>query len=168
MFASVIPMLMLPWPVKIIIDNVIEGRAIDDPIRPYPGLIAPILNSLASYSLYELLFIVIAFQTTLFLVIGAFGASGSERETAEGYLASGYDTASRTENEANSGFSLTGGFLGLFDFRWTMRLTQSLNHYYRTQASVMRCSVSCTTRRRSRTRATASCSHRSRRLCTSC
>ena len=133
MFASLIPMLMLPWPVKIIIDNVIEGRAIDDPIRPYPGLIAPILNSLADYSVYELLFIVIAFQTTLFLLIGAFGASGSERETAEGYLASGYDTASRTENEANSGFSLTGGFLGLFDFRWTMRLTQSLNHHYRTQ-----------------------------------
>ena len=25
------------------------------------------------------------------------------------------------------------GFLGLFDFRWTMRLTQSLNHHYRTQ-----------------------------------
>ena len=117
MFASLIPMLMLPWPVKIIIDNVIEGRAIDDPIRPYPALIAPILNSLADYSVYELLFIVIAFQTTLFLLIGAFGASGSERETAEGYLASGYDTASRTENEANAGFSLTGGLLGLFDFR---------------------------------------------------
>jgi ABC-type multidrug transport system fused ATPase/permease subunit len=133
MFASLIPMLMLPWPVKIIIDNVIEGRAIDDPIRPYPPLIAPLLNGLAGYSPYELLFIVITFQTTLFLLIGAFGASGSERETAEGNLASGYDTASRTENEANEGFSLTGGLLGLFDFRWTMRLTQSLNHHYRTR-----------------------------------
>ncbi len=133
MFASLIPMLMLPWPVKIIIDNVIEGRPIGDPIRPYPALIDPILSSLAGYSRYELLFIVIAFQTTLFLVIGAFGTSGSEGETAEGYLASGYDTASRTENEANAGFSLTGGLLGLFDFRWTMRLTQSLNHHYRTQ-----------------------------------
>jgi len=133
MFASLIPMLMLPWPVKIIIDNVIEGRAIDDPIRPYPPLIAPVLNSLAGYSAYELLFIVIAFQTSLFVLIGAFGASGNERESAEGNLASGYDTASRTENEANDGFSLTGGLLGLFDFRWTMRLTQSLNHHYRTR-----------------------------------
>jgi ABC-type multidrug transport system fused ATPase/permease subunit len=130
---SLLPLLFLPWPVKIIIDNVIEGHPIDEPLRPYPALIEPILHSLAGFTPYELLFVVIAFQTTLFLVIGAFGTSGAEGETAEGYLASGYDTASRTENEANAGFSLTGGLLGLFDFRWTMRLTQSLNHYYRTQ-----------------------------------
>ena len=133
MLISLIPMLMLPWPVKIIIDNVVEGHPIDAPLRPYPAMIAPLMESLASYSPTELLLIVIAFQTTLFLVIGAFGTSGSEGESAEGNLASGYDTASRTENEANSGFSLTGGLLGLFDFRWTMRLTQALNHHYRTQ-----------------------------------
>ena len=130
---SLLPMLLLPWPVKIIIDNVIEGHPIDQPIRPYPELIDPIFTALAPYSASQLLFIVIAFQTTLFVLIGAFGTSGSEGETAEGNLASGYDTASRTENEANSGFSLTGGLLGLFDFRWTMRLTQALNHHYRTQ-----------------------------------
>ena len=130
---SLLPMLMLPWPIKIIIDNVIEGHPIDEPIRPYPELVAPLLNALAAYSPFELLFVVIAFQTTLFVLIGAFGTSGSEGETAESYLASGYDTASRTENEANAGFSLTGGLLGLFDFRWTMRLTQALNHHYRTR-----------------------------------
>jgi subfamily B ATP-binding cassette protein MsbA len=133
MLASLIPMLMLPWPVKIIIDNVIEGRPIDDPVRPYPALIEPVMNTLVGLTPMEILFAVIAFQATLFLVIGAFGTTGAEGESAEAYLASGYDTASRTENEANAGFSLTGGLLGLFDFRWTMRLTQSLNHYYRTQ-----------------------------------
>ena len=133
MIASLIPMLMLPWPVKIIIDNVIEGRPVDEPVRAYPALIEPMMGFLAGFSPVEILFIVIAFQTTLFLVIGAFGTSGSEGETAEGYLASGYDTASRTENDANAGFSLTGGLLGLFDFRWTMRLTQDLNHHYRTR-----------------------------------
>ena len=130
---SLLPLLMLPWPVKIIIDNVIEGHPIDQPIRPYPELIAPLMNALAGYSPSELLFIVIAFQAALFAVIGAFGTTGSERESTEGYLASGYDTASRTENEANSGFSLAGGLLGLFDFRWTMRLSQALNHHYRSQ-----------------------------------
>ena len=133
LLVSLLPLLLLPWPVKIIIDNVIEGRPISNPIRPYPPLIEPVMQALSGYSPYELLFIVIAFQTSLFLVIGAFGTSGSEGESAEGYLASGYDTASRTENEANSGFSLTGGILSLFDFRWTMRLTQSLNHHYRTR-----------------------------------
>jgi hypothetical protein len=105
MTASLIPMLMLPWPVKIIIDNVIEGQPIGDPVRAYPAFVEPVMNLLAGSSPTEILFIVIGFQTTLFLVIGAFGTSGSEGETAEGYLASGYDTASRTENEANSGFS---------------------------------------------------------------
>jgi ABC-type multidrug transport system fused ATPase/permease subunit len=133
MLTTLIPMLMLPWPVKIVVDNVIEGRPIDDPIRAYPAGIAAVLESLAGFSAVELLAVVIGFQVTLFLLIGAFGTSGSEAETAEGYLASGYDTASRTENEANAGFSLSGGLLGLFDFRWTMRLTQSLNHYYRTR-----------------------------------
>ncbi len=133
MFASLVPMLLLPWPVKIIIDNVIEGRPVTDPVRPYPAGVEAVMQLMAGLSPAEILLAVIAAQTTLFLVIGAFGTSGSEGETAEGYLASGYDTASRTENEANAGFSLTGGMLGLFDFRWTMRLTQSLNHHYRTQ-----------------------------------
>ncbi len=133
MMTSLVPMLMLPWPVKIVIDNVIEGHPIGDPIRPYPGFLEPVMNALAGYSRYELLAIVIGFQVTLFLVIGAFGTSGSEGESAEGSLASGYDTATRTENEANAGFSLTGGLLGLFDFRWTMRLTQAFNHHYRTR-----------------------------------
>ena len=34
---------------------------------------------------------------------------------------------------ANAGFSLAGGLLGYFDFRWTIRLTQALNHHYRTR-----------------------------------
>jgi ABC-type multidrug transport system fused ATPase/permease subunit len=130
---SLLPMLMLPWPVKIIIDNVIEGHPIADPIRPYPALIAPLMNALSGYSPYELLFLIIGFQAALFLAIGSFGTTASEGESTEGQLANGYDTASRTENEANSGFSLSGGLLGLFDFRWTMGLTQSFNHHYRTR-----------------------------------
>ena len=130
---SLLPMLMLPWPVKIIIDNVIEGHPVEEPLRPYPALVEPLMNALSVYSPYELLFLVIAFQGALFLLIGSFGSTTSEGETTAGSLAQGYDTASRTENEANSGFSLSGGLLGLFDFRWTMGLTQSFNHHYRTQ-----------------------------------
>ncbi len=133
MIASLIPMLMLPWPVKIIIDNVILGRPVDDPVQAYPAFLVPVMRQLEGLSPEQVLMAVIGFQMSLFLLIGAFGTTGSEGETAEGYLASGYDTASRTENEANAGFSLTGGLLGLFDFRWTMRLTQALNHYYRTR-----------------------------------
>ncbi len=130
---SLVPMLMLPWPVKILIDNVIEGQPIESPIRPYPAFIRPLMDLLEGRSPIEILFIVIAFQTLLFVVIGAFGTAGSQGDSVEASLASGYDTASRSENEANAGFSLSGGLLGLFDFRWTMRLTQDLNHHYRTR-----------------------------------
>jgi ABC-type multidrug transport system fused ATPase/permease subunit len=130
---SLIPMLLLPWPVKIIIDHVVEGVPVGEPIRPHPAFLQPLMGWLEGRSTIEILFVVIALQTLLFAVIGAFGTAGSQGESAEARLASGYDTASRTENEANAGFSLSGGLLGLFDFRWTMRLTQDLNHYYRTQ-----------------------------------
>ncbi len=130
---SLIPMLLLPWPVKIIIDHVVEAVPVDQPIRPHPAFLQPLMSWLDGSSPVEILFVVIALQALLFVVIGAFGTAGSQRDSAEASLASGYDTASRTENEANAGFSLAGGLLGLFDFRWTMRLTQDLNHYYRTQ-----------------------------------
>jgi ABC-type multidrug transport system fused ATPase/permease subunit len=67
----------------------------------------------------------------LVFLVGAVGTGGAERDQAEGYLASGHDQATRTENEANAGFSMASGLLGLFDFRFTIRLTQALNHHYR-------------------------------------
>ena len=75
----------------------------------------------------------IAFQLLLLLGVGAIGTSSRERDVAEGYLASGEDTATRTENQANAGFSLAGGLLGYLDFRFTLKLTQALNHHYRSR-----------------------------------
>ena len=51
-----------------------------------------------------------------------------EQDTADAYLSGGHDTQTRTENEANAGFSLAGGLFGWLDFRYTIRLTQDLNH----------------------------------------
>ena len=64
-------------------------------------------------------------------MVGAFGFRDEERTETNASLSGGQDTATNTENEANAGFSPAGGFLGLFEFHWTLRLTQALNHYYR-------------------------------------
>jgi ABC-type multidrug transport system fused ATPase/permease subunit len=133
LLVSMLPMLVLPWPIKIIIDHGIEKIPIDEPVRPYPFFIQPAIDQLAGLSPSEIIVWVVAFQLLLFLIVGSFGTTGGERDTADARLASGHDTATRTENEANEGWSFAGGLFGLFDFRWTMRLTQALNHHYRSR-----------------------------------
>jgi subfamily B ATP-binding cassette protein MsbA len=128
---SILPVAFLPWPVKILIDQAIEGRAFDDSPTPLPFFIAPLVEPLRGASPFEIVLWTIGFQGLMLLLVGAIGAAGRESDRADAYLSSGHDTATRTENEANAGFSLSGGLLGYLDFRWTIRLTQDLNHFYR-------------------------------------
>ena len=133
MVLSLLPLLVLPWPLKILIDHVIGDTPLSDPSVSFPGFMQPFLDAMADASRTELLVGTLLLQAILLLLTGAFGTTGRERDTTSGYLAAGWDTATQTENQANAGFSLTGGLLGLFDFRWTLRLTQRINHHYRTQ-----------------------------------
>jgi ABC-type multidrug transport system fused ATPase/permease subunit len=123
--------ILLPWPAKIILDHVIEGTPVGGSVTPYPFFIRPLMQPLAEASVIEVLLWTIAAQVVLLIAFGATGAALYENDNTEANLASGQDTATRTENEANQGFSLSGGLLGLFEFRWTIRLTQALNHHYR-------------------------------------
>jgi ABC-type multidrug transport system fused ATPase/permease subunit len=128
---SLLPILVLPWPVKILVDHVVRGVPFDAPITPYPAPLAPLIAFLGDKAPLEVVFWVLAFQIGLVLALGAVGSGGSERDQADAYLSGGHDHATRTENEANAGFSMAGGLLGLLDFRYTLRLTQDLNHHYR-------------------------------------
>jgi ABC-type multidrug transport system fused ATPase/permease subunit len=128
---SLLPLLILPWPVKIIVDHVVLGMPLDRPTTPYPGLLAPLVALLEGRSPEQILLAMLGLQLLLVLLLGAVGSGGSERDQADAYLSSGHDQATRTENEANLGFSMTSGLLGLLDFRYTLRLTQDLNHAVR-------------------------------------
>jgi len=130
---SLLPLMVMPWPIKILIDQVIKDTPLGDPSVGFPFFMWPFLDLMAGASKGELLVGTLILQAVLLALVGAFGTSGRERDTTSGYLSSGFDSATRTENAANAGFSLTGGLLGLIDFRWTLRLTQRINHYYRTQ-----------------------------------
>jgi ABC-type multidrug transport system fused ATPase/permease subunit len=128
---SLLPLLVLPWPVKIIVDHVVLGVPLDAPTTPYPALLAPLVGVLAGLGPVGIVLSMLALQLVLVVLLGAVGTGGSERDQADAYLSSGHDHATRTENEANAGFSMTSGLLGLLDFRYTLRLTQDLNHHYR-------------------------------------
>jgi ABC-type multidrug transport system fused ATPase/permease subunit len=133
LIVSFLPLLVLPWPIKIVIDHVILKLPIGEQAHPYPPFIARLLQPLEGASPTEILFWVVAVQLTLVVLVGAFGTGGGERDETEAWLSSGHDEATRTENAANAGFSFAGGLLGLLDFRYTMRLTQRINHHYRSR-----------------------------------
>lgn len=133
MILSLTPLLLLPWPIKILIDHVVGQIPISEKVASYPFFVRPLLEPLRDASPTEVLFWVVAAQTLLLVVIGAFGLDDSERTGTGAELSGGQDTATTTENAANAGFSPAGGLLGLFEFHWTLRLTQAFNHYYRSR-----------------------------------
>ncbi|MFQ5697271.1 MAG: ABC transporter ATP-binding protein [Myxococcota bacterium] len=130
---SLAPLLLLPWPAKVIIDHVLDGRPLAPALLGYPFFIRPLLTLCSGLDRIELLAVMLAIQASLVLLVGAMGSSGRERDQTNAWLASGHDTATRTENAANSGWSFSGGLLGWLDFRFTLRLTQALNHHYRSR-----------------------------------
>ena len=130
LITSLLPLVLIPWPGKIVIDHVIEGVPVDP--AAYPFFIRPFTELLLGATPLGMLGWTAALQIALLLLTGAFGASAREQDQADAVLASGYDTQTRSENEANAGFSLAGGLFGWIDFRYTIRLTQDLNHFYRT------------------------------------
>ena len=106
--------------------------AIGEQARPHPALVMALLGGLAGQEPGRASCVaVVGFQLALIALVGAAGSGSSERDSADAYLSSGHDQATRTDNEANAGFSLASGLLGLYDLRFTIRLTQAVNHHYR-------------------------------------
>ena len=131
---SFIPLLILPWPARILVDHIIQGIPFGDQPRPFPFFIQPFVDFLSSMSIESALIYTIAAQLVLLILTGSFGIDSGETDRATDFgVPEGWDTATRTENQANSGFSLVSGLLGLVDFRWTIRLSQKLNHHYRSR-----------------------------------
>ena len=45
-FVSLVPLMLLPWPVKLIVDQVIEGIPVGESLTPYPFFIEPLARAL--------------------------------------------------------------------------------------------------------------------------
>ena len=129
---SLLPLILVPWPLKILIDHVVLARPIGEAgTTPYPFFVAPFVEFLADASPAAILGWTALLFFVLMVLVGGFGTTGPERDIAQGTLGSGQDTATRTENLSNLGWSFAGGLFGLFEYRWTIRLSQALNHHYR-------------------------------------
>jgi ABC-type multidrug transport system fused ATPase/permease subunit len=128
--ASIGVLLILPIPAKILIDHVVLARPVATDRNP---LAREPLLWLGLTEPKPIFWATAGVLVALLLLVGAIGPSGAEHEPAQAWLGGGQDTATRTENEVNAGFSLVGGLLGLVDYFVTLRLSQELNHHYRTR-----------------------------------
>ena len=110
--------LITPWPAKIIIDNVIDGH-------PLTGLPARILLPIAGSNRVTLLTVLMLILLVTVIFAGTSGdkPSGVDTRVQNG----GLDQASFTANDANNGWSLWTGLLGLFEVWITIDLTQRVN-----------------------------------------
>lgn len=134
---AIFPPLILVWPFKIIIDNVILGNPIEHSAAAYPVFIQPFVDILVGESPLTIMFYIVIFGFVTIALLGAFGESGTtstQRDGVNSNLADGTDVATRSENEANRAQSSIGGMMGYLEFLWSIRITHRLN--YRLRAEV--------------------------------
>ena len=138
-FEHTFRLLLLPWPMKVIIDHVILGQAIDADASGFPGYVAPFVLLLRDLTNLEIMswMLLLGIATVAFLGMTLNrtdrNSAGSAVGPAYAYLADGHDSATRTENQANSAISSMGGLLGLLDFKIQLRFSQAINHLFRTE-----------------------------------
>ena len=123
--------LILPWPLKVLVDHVVVGMPIGDSPTLYPPYVEPLVHMLEGMSPAGIVASVVAISVVGLILIGAFRSEA--RDSAEGDLAQGLDTATRSENLANTSASSVGGLVGLFEYRFQLRITHRINHDLRTR-----------------------------------
>ncbi len=126
----VLPLALIPWPVKILTDHVILGNPIEE-ATGYPGYMMPLINALQGAPVLEILFWLALIGIFLVITIGSY-STGYEDETEAG-LAQGQDYATQVENKLHGGHSTAGGIYGIIEFKLSTRLVQSLNHTLRAE-----------------------------------
>ena len=138
-----VPILLLPWPLKLVIDHVVLATPIEE-ATGYPFLIRPFVEALHGFTVPEILFALVALAIVMVILVGAF-QQGAGWDQTDARLDEGHDTATQSENQANFAFSYAGGLWGYLDFIITMRLTQRVNHVFRSRLFERMQSLSMTT-----------------------
>jgi ABC-type multidrug transport system fused ATPase/permease subunit len=133
MTGSVIPILIAPWPLKIVIDHVVLAKPIGGGAVGYPPGIDWLVAAMAGLAPME---IMLATTTVLLVVVALFGLTqfvGGPQGilTSSALLAQGDDVATRAENQASAGWSIAGGLWGYLDLKVNLRLAQTATHVFR-------------------------------------
>jgi len=112
-----------PWPMKIVIDNVIDRH-------PLTGIPADLLLPLVGTNRAALLGVVCLYLLVTLIVIGVAGEAPRALNTGVG--GPGLDQAGSTMNDSSAGESNWNGLFGYFETAITIDLTQRINQAVRT------------------------------------
>ena len=123
-------LLILPWPLKVLVDHVVLDNPIGSSPTPFPPYVQPFVDALAGFTSFEIIIAIVGVSVAGIVLIGAFG-TGFASDQAEGGLAEGLDTATKSENQANVSDSRVSGLLGLYEYRYQLRATHRINHRLR-------------------------------------
>lgn len=114
--------LLTPWPLKIVIDNVLGGH-------PLTGIPRRLIVPLAGTEPARILLVVTGFLAVAALLVGMVADRAVELGTE--VQSGGLDQAGFTQNDANNGWSLWNGLFGYLETHVTLDLTQRITQAVR-------------------------------------
>lgn len=130
---AVVPPLMLPWMLKIIVDQVVLQRPFDLEEVAFPPLMMPLVNALQGYSPGEIMMVVVAVFLVLIMLFGMRSVQVQADQAQSEGMPPGYDAATESEQALSSGGSSINGLWGLFEALLTIRMSQRLANGLRTR-----------------------------------
>ena len=122
---ALLPGLIAPWTGKVVIDQVILGKAIDESTVRFPPHVSPLIDLIRGFEPLETMLAVSVLLGIMLLVFGRGGLGV--------LLSTGRDSATQSEAKLNSGYSTAGGFFGAIEALIHIRLNQRLGNGLRTR-----------------------------------
>ena len=129
MLGSFAPFLVVPWPIKILVDHVVLEHPLAESTIRFPPFFEPFVAAVAGLDPFGLLLATLAL---LGLLVILFGAGTGDPRGNLAFLAQGQDTATQSENLISAGWSMAGGVWGLADLLCNIRLVQRVTDGFRT------------------------------------
>ena len=129
MLGSFAPLLVVPWPIKILVDHVVLQHPLALSTIRFPPFFEPFVAGVAGLDPFGLLLATLALLGVLVILFGA--GTGDPRGNMA-FLAQGQDTATQSENLISAGWSMAGGVWGLADLLCNIRLVQRVTDAFRT------------------------------------
>ena len=127
---SVIPPLIVPWILKIVVDQVVLQKPFDTETVPFPPFMMPLINATEGLSPGG---IMLSVTTLLIITLILFGLRAPPAEQVQDIgMPQGFDSATQAEQALSSGGSNTNGLWGLAELLLTIRLSQRLANRLRT------------------------------------
>ena len=127
---SLLPVLALPWFLKIVVDQVISQQPINTAEVPFPPFMMPFLSAIDGLSPSDIMLAVTSLLVVMLVFFGMRSGPSGQADLAG--MPQGLDSATQSEQALSAGGSTGNGLWGLVETLLTIRMTQRLANGLRT------------------------------------